>query len=297
MLNQYAILVACHSEPIYRELKSPYIEICSSTSEQLEIGYENYVHGIPGLNSRPESFSELSVLFNADPYIYDKKLIGFVHYRRIFSLNPSGNIEPVIEIDFSHRFSRANFEVSFLELYLDTIVIPVAWNQNRSLLLDFSLRHSVLRDALEIACSEFDIQASKIFTEADSMAVLNSISKIYPCNMWIGNKEFYREWTSLIHPVLKKIESSTLTLPTAGYQARWAGFITERLFTVYIILSQNAGRWNFIERPIILFVENDKIQNDYLDLSLHRVLFRRVKLLFSKVEQMTHSSLRNLLRI
>jgi hypothetical protein len=292
--DQYSILVACHSEPIYRELKSPYIEICSTTSEQLEIGYEHYANGVPGLNSRPESFSELAVLFNAEPYIDAKKLVGFVHYRRIFSLNPSDNLEPVIDVEFSHRFSRANLEASFLELYLDTIVIPLAWDQNRNLLQDFTLRHSILQDALKIACSEFDIHASKIFGEANSISVLSSTNKIYPCNMWIGNEDFYREWTSLIYPVLKKIETSSLVLPTKGYQARWAGFITERLFTVYINLCQHAGKWNFTERPILLFVENSNTQHTHAGQSIHRILLYTVKLLVDKVRQKTQSSFSNL---
>lgn len=296
MLDQYSILVACHSQPIYRELKSPYVEICSATSGPLEPGYEYYVHGVPGLDSRPESFSELSVLLNPNPFIAGKKLIGFVHYRRIFSLNPSDEVKPVIDIEFSHRFSRANTEASFLELYLDMIVIPIAWDQTRDLLLDFRLRHSVLEDALTIACSEFDIQASKLFGAINSTDVLSSTTKIYPCNMWLGNKRFYEEWTSLILPVLKRIESSGLTLPDTGYQARWGGFITERLFTVYIHLCQQAGRWSIVERPIILFVENNNLQLNHPQESISHFLSKKCKSFLVKLRSGISSGFRNSLQ-
>jgi hypothetical protein len=292
VLDQYSILVACHSEPIYRELKSPYIEICSTTSGRRESGYEYYVQGIPGLKSRPESFSELSVLFNAKPFISDKKLVGFVHYRRIFSLNPGEKVEPVINIQFRHRFSRANLEASFLRLYEESIVIPIAWDQDRNLLLDFSFRHSILQDALEIACSEFDTQAAKNFGEINSKNMLAATNKIYPCNMWIGSEEFYREWASLILPVIKKIESDCLTLPTTGYQSRWAGFITERLFTVYINLCQQRLKWNLIERPMLMFVEDYEMQSNSLMNSMSQIFAQRFRDFFAKVRRKIHLTLR-----
>ena len=295
MLDQSAILVACHSEPIYRELMSPYIEICSAISERLENGYQHYVHGIPGLDSRPESFSELSVLFNARPFIADKKIVGFVHYRRIFSLDPLETGESVININFSHRFSRANSEATFLELYSDSIVIPFAWDQNRNLLLDFNLRHSILEDALRIACLEFDIQVSKIFGDVDSITELASLNRIYPCNMWIGNEEFYAEWTSILHPVLKKIESGSLRLPDAGYQSRWAGFISERLFTVYINLCRQTGKWNFVERPILLFIENEITGSNYSEISMLRLFLHKFKVFLFKIKEKSRSCFRSLL--
>ena len=297
MLDQSAILVACHSQPIYRELMSPYIEICSAVSEQLENGYQHYVHGISGLDSRPESFSELSVLFNARPFIADKKIVGFVHYRRIFSLNPLEKVEPVINLHFSHRFSRANLEATFLELYSDSIVIPLAWDQNRNLLLDFNLRHSMLEDALRIACLEFDIQTSKIFGDVDSITELASISRIYPCNMWIGNEEFYKEWTAILHPVLKKIESGSLRLPDTGYQSRWAGFISERLFTVYVNLCRQTGKWNFVERPMLLFVENEITGPNYSEISMLHLVLHKFKVFLSKIKQKSHSGFRNFFKL
>lgn len=82
------LLVASHAEPIYRELESPYLEVCAITRNGFIQGYKHYADSFPGLVAHPEALSEILILLRAKPFFKDKRQVGLIHYRRIFSLNP-----------------------------------------------------------------------------------------------------------------------------------------------------------------------------------------------------------------
>jgi hypothetical protein len=54
----------------------------------------------------------------------------------------------------------------------------------------------------------------------------------------------------------------TTSLPNDGFQSRWSGFISERLFTVYINLCKKSNRWDFVERPVIFFEDSAVAERD-----------------------------------
>jgi hypothetical protein len=250
------VLVASHLEPIYRELEPPYLEICVPLSHGLVQGYKHYVERYPGLEAHPESLSELNILLGAKHLFKDKKQVGLNHYRRIFSLSPGEGKDQNYTQDYATRYSTSNMHANFLQNYVDKIVIPKPMELDASLYEHFIECHAPLEQALNLACLAFDESMKDIFGVIDSKSDLKNTQYIYPWNMWIGSPDFYDEWVSVLLPVLKVLDNISESLPKVGFQSRWSGFISERLFTVYINRCRDANRWNFVERPVIFFEDS-----------------------------------------
>ena len=262
------ILIANHLDSIYRQLPLPMLEVGVFTSNGRPYGFDEYVEGIPGLFANPEAWSELALLIHGENLFKDKDLVGLMHYRRIFSLDDSTNYVESVAIDIRKRYQVAEHEISFIHHYQNQIVIPVAKDLGKTLWENFEEWHSPLVSAMIIACAEFDKQIVDVTGIVDSQKHLRSTQRIYPYNMWIGGTEFYFEWVKLLRPVLAKLDSLRSELPDEGYQSRWAGFITERLFTVYIDACRVVNRWSFTERPVIFFEDKEQLLRLELDQAL-----------------------------
>jgi hypothetical protein len=256
------VLVASHLEPIYRELEPPYLEICSKTRNGFARGYKNCADSYPGFAAHPESLSELLILLSAKSYFENKMQVGLIHYRRIFSLSPQKEHSENTTMDLKNRFSIACLEAQSLHLYVDQIVIPKPLKLDLNLLAHFIECVPLLENAIYEACLVFDASVHDIFGIIDSKSELENTQYIYPWNMWIGSPDFYSEWVALLFPVLKALDNISDSLPNDGYQSRWSGFISERLFTVYINLCRGTNRWNFVERPVIFFEDAAVAERD-----------------------------------
>jgi hypothetical protein len=256
------VLVASHLEPIYRELEAPYLEICVPLSNGPVQGYRHYVDKNPGLGAHPESLSELNVLLGARQFFKGRKQVGLNHYRRIFLLSPDEPEDQDNMRDFKTRYSTAVTQANFLQNYVNNIVIPKPMELNSSMYEHFIACHAPLEQALDVACLAFDESVKHLFGIIDSKSDLKSSKYIYPWNMWIGSLDFYDEWVSLLFPVLKALDDISDSLPKEGFQSRWSGFISERLFTVYINYCRGTNRWNFVERPVIFFEDIAAAERD-----------------------------------
>jgi hypothetical protein len=256
------VLVASHLEPIYRELEPPYLEICAVLSSGLVHGYQHYVESDSGLVAHPESLSENIILLGARQFFENKKQVGITHYRRIFSLNPNEPKDQNYTQDLKNRYSCAGKEAKFLCSYVDKIVVPKPMDLKSSVYEHFIVCHAPLERALDVACLAFDKSVEGTFGIIDSKSDLKNTQFLYPWNMWIGSPDFYNEWVALLFPVLKALDDISDSLPNKGFQYRWSGFISERLFTVYIDHCRSANRWDFVERPVIFFEDSAVAERD-----------------------------------
>jgi hypothetical protein len=256
------IIVASHLAPTYRELEPPYLEICAVLSNGLVQGYQHYVESYPGFVAHPESLSEIIILLGARPFFDNKKQVGFVHYRRIFALDPDEPKDQNYTQDLRDRYACAGTEAKFLPNYLDQVVVPKPMALDNSVYDHFLASHAPLERALDVACLAFDASLKDIFGIVDSKSDLENTQQLYAWNMWIGNSDFYNEWVALLFPALKALDDISASLPSDGYQYRWSGFISERLFTVYINLCLNTNRWDFVERPVIFFEDIAEAERD-----------------------------------
>jgi len=269
------LIVASHAEPIYRELESPYLEVCAILRNGLIQGYKHYAESWPGLVAHPEALSEIIILLRARPFFNNKRQVGLIHYRRIFSLNPHEYNDQNHTQDLRTRFSRACIEAQFLQNYEGKIVIPKPLDVNSSVLAHFIEWHAPLENALDEACLVFNASVQNIFGIIDSKSELENTQYLYAWNMWIGSPDFYDEWVTLLLPVLKALDDMSSSLPNDGYQFRWSGFISERLFSVYINLCKKTNRWNFVERPVIFFEDSAVAERDNVLAERDNVLAER----------------------
>ena len=271
------VIVASHLEPIYKELPPPYLEICALLGNEMVQGYQHYVEMYPGFEAHPESLSEIIILLGARQFFKDKKQVGLNHYRRIFSLNPEEPNDQNYTQDFRARYSAAITQSNYLQNYVNNVVIPKPMKLNSSVYEHFIVSHAPLEHALDVACSAFNESVKDVFGVIDSKSELKNTQHLYPWNMWIGSPEFYDEWVTLLFPVLKALDEISDSLPTEGYQFRWSGFISERLFTIFIIHCRNTNRWNFVERPVIFFEDSVIAERDNVIAERDNVIAERDK--------------------
>jgi hypothetical protein len=157
---------------------------------------------------------------------------------------------------------RAGEEAKFLQNYLGNVVVPKPMALDNSVYDHFIGSHAPLERALEVACLAFNASVENIFGVVDSKSDLQNTQHLYAWNMWIGSPDFYNEWVTLLFPALKALDDISDSLPSNGYHYRWSGFISERLFTVYINLCRGTNRWNFVERPVIFFDDIAVVERD-----------------------------------
>jgi len=269
------VLVASHLEPIYRELEPPYLEVCGVLSTGLVKGYRQYVEIDPRLVAHPESLSEIIILLGAKTFFNNKKQVGLIHYRRIFSLDPRESNFQNYTQDFRNRYLCASTEAKFLQIYMDKIVVPKPLALNSSVYDHFIAFHPPLEKALDVACLAFNASLENIFGIVDAKSDLKNTQNLYAWNMWIGCPDFYNEWVTLLFPVLKALDDISDSLPNNGGHQRWSGFISERLFTVYINLCRSKNRWNFVERPVIFFEDSAIAERDWAIAERDRAMVER----------------------
>ena len=279
---QNTILVVAVFEPIFKELDSPYQEICNPINGVYASGYSHFSSEMVGFASNTDAWSEVSVLFTEKYFFINKQQVGLNHYRRIFSLDPGEITLQHRTVDYRTRFKLAGTQAEFLPDYLGKVVIPmpvpaniavdssliaadpsiIAADPSMSSLEGFLHSHGPLEEALNVACAAFNGSVQEIFGVVDSKHELANTYYVYPWNMWIGSSEFYEEWTSILYPIFKALDEISSSLPKSGYQNRWGGFIAERMFTVYIELCKESRRWDFVERPVIFFEDTVLAERD-----------------------------------
>jgi hypothetical protein len=279
---QNIILVVAVYEPIFKELDSPYQEICNPINGVYASGYSHFSSEMVGFASSTDAWSEVSVLFTEKYFFINKQQVGLNHYRRIFSLDPGEITLQHRTVDYRTRFKLAGTQAEFLPDYLGRVIIPspvhaniavdasliavdaslIAADASMSSLEGFLHSHGPLEEALNVACTAFNNSVQDIFGVVDSKHELAHTFHVHPWNMWIGSSEFYEEWTSILYPIFKSLDEISPSLPKSGYQNRWGGFIAERMFTVYINLCKDSGRWDFVERPVIFFEDTILAERD-----------------------------------
>jgi hypothetical protein len=135
------------------------------------------------------------------------KYIGLYHYRRRFNLNKD-EITSIIN---------------------DNIILPKKKKFRMSLEQQYIKEHgendwNVMIEALKECYPEYYKFSEKVFK--------NNV--LYMFNMFVMNKEVFNKYCEWIFPMLFKIEERLKSAKKNNYQKRYAGFMAERLFTLYV---------------------------------------------------------------
>ncbi len=180
------------------------IQVASLGEEELyNINDSQHNH----ISERNYIYSELTALYSLWKNTKDD-FIGLCHYRRFFNIT--------IE-DIKKQINEG------------VVIIPQKAYLGRSLKNQFIYNHPV--EIWEKMMSVLEIKDSLIYEKAVEIFQNNIM---YPFNMVIGNKKFIDEYCSWLFPILFEIENEVGTNLLNQYQQRYAGFLSERLFTLYV---------------------------------------------------------------
>ncbi|MGX3014402.1 DUF4422 domain-containing protein [Ursidibacter sp. B-7004-1] len=221
-MNEVKIIIATHKayqfplegyyQPIYvgSELRNDKLDILSdNTGDNISI--------------KNSSFCELTALYWAwkNHFFDDVDYIGLVHYRRYFKGK---------EINFNGiKIASDNELISHLKNY--DCIVPKKRNyyietiyshyKNAHFIKDIEITRDLISEKYSSYLPYFDI-------------VMNG-KKLHLYNMFVMNKENTKAYCEWLFPILFELENKIDITSYNIYQKRVFGFISERLFNVWIL--------------------------------------------------------------
>jgi hypothetical protein len=214
------------------------------------------------ISNKNKTFNELTALYWAWKNMSDYNFIGLAHYRRFLDIhykkpffkkeNKQILTNVVKESSKLQRLNDVNETTDKIIGYLDSYDILVAKpafcsinNEPTSIAADYKHNH---------IASDWDTCISILTTKFPEYTksvdlYLNTNNKFYIANMFISKKELFTNYCEWLFEILFELEKQ-IVVSTDSYQARVFGFLSERLFTLYIL----HNNFKLKELPI-LFVE------------------------------------------
>jgi hypothetical protein len=267
-LDEIAVIVACHQEPEFRNLKPPYEEVCIDFQTSRPHGYTHYLTRNLSTLKFPDAWSEVAVLLALESYVGDAKLVGLQHYRRFFSFDKeiSG---ATISMPTNVRNEYVENQIQELVRIHGQIVIPQKWEFAESAYDQFVMCHPSLEALMLLTLKEFDRILLPLFGEISSLELMQRDNFLYPLNMFLGSRQFYLEWWSILSSLAPIVEMHSEKFDVQ-LEERWGGFIAERLFSTYITLCLETTRWSFIEKKVVVFDGRDELTQQRDELTQQR---------------------------
>lgn len=232
MAKNIDIFVCCH-RPFKKIVKNDsYTNIFCGYKGDFDVNgglVDNIGDNISNLNG---FYSELTAFYWVWKNLKLKDYVGFCHYRRYFSF-----------MDNIPTFDKEKY----------SIILPIPNDISFSMRKDYSFYHNV---------EDFDLMVKILkekynFDENLLNNVINDAQKMFICNMFVATKEDFEEYCELYFGVMKEFmdrrgwvsmqdiysyieKNSNKYLKgyypnnDVYYQARIGGFLSERLFTIWL---------------------------------------------------------------
>ena len=206
------------------------------------------------ISSKNDNYCELTGLYWAWKNL-SCDYIGLVHYRRYFNFKNSdshfGQISIYPSQEKVNDYSRIN--QSLLNDYLskNDIILPKKFNLGMTMMEHYKSSH---------IASDWDLLkniALKLYPEYETTWYeVEQEHKIYICNMFIAHKKLFDGYMQWLFSILFELEKH-IKISNDPYQKRVFGFMSERLFNIYI----RKHNLKIKELPIVFFDDNlTKIQ-------------------------------------
>jgi len=264
MNNKIEILVATHQSTAIVE---------SGVFKPIQVGASNNHYTIKNdyykdntdenISEKNSSFNELTALYWAWKNL-NFDIIGLAHYRRYFDLNYK---KPFFRKDKAHAVrnipendvrlkilrneKKIQKKISDLLKTCDIIIPKKAFCTFSS--GDFeSLTNQYKRFHIE---SDWEVCIEVILEKYPEYRTsveryFNHGNILYLCNMFIAPKQWFYNYCTWLFDILFEVEKR-ISISEDPYQRRVIGFLSERLFTLYIL----HNKFKTKELPI-LFIEN-----------------------------------------
>lgn len=216
---------------------------------------------IAGKNER---FCEYTALYwiwkNLDQFSADN--IGLSHYRRYFTVKEhqpflsrmfsSSKKDHVITLPLNEQSLKLAASGELKEQMIDLLdsgytIVPYPESFAISKKLVLSVKNQFIFNHLREDWLIAEEAIKNIYPDyAKSLEYFDANTAMRPYNMFVGDKQFLKDYCSWVFPLLFEIEKK-LPVSPYPYQRRTIGFIGERLFNFYIDLN----KIKLAEMPII----------------------------------------------
>lgn len=223
--EKFQILVATHKEYVMPNQKI-YLPIHVGKDGKKEIGFIGDNTG-DNISRKNKNYCELTALYWAWKNL-NSEYIGLCHYRRYFS-NKGLKTAKLQKNDsiFSQILSEENIN-DLMNNY--DVILP----NKRNYYIETIWSH--YKHAHNIK----DLEKTKIIINdcypeyMDSFNKVMNGTKLHLFNMFIMKKQLFDEYSEWLFDILQKLENEINIENYNPYQARVYGFISERLFNVWI---------------------------------------------------------------
>lgn len=250
MSQEVKILVCCHKPDIHAA-QPPYFPIQVGASvNNVDLGFQKDNSGV-NISLKNRSYCELTGIYWAWKNLQNVSVIGLCHYRRYFDFHKQcSSILPHTEFE-SSKFEGTDLSIptSILEKVREGyVVVPKANNCPVSLYDDYCIGHisddiRIVEDVLKSTQPEDILKAY--------FKVMKQGNKFYPYNMFIMNWQVFDAYCNWLFGIMNILEERIDISSYNSYQKRIFGFLSERLFNVWI----EAKEYKTIEKPVIWFVD------------------------------------------
>ena len=235
------IFVITHISPSY-QLPQEYNYMLGGNflkADEKNLGYVSHDHLSDSIALKNNYYSELSSLYQINQLIkaglIEEDFVGLVHYRRFFT----------------------KYRISDFKLQIKKIIHqPLAFKDiENSLIRESDLKLAsekefYLAKATKFPCSVYE-QYAKAHDINELDLAIDVIKKTFPdyvcststvmkrnflycCNMFIGHKKVIMQYCNWLFPILTQLESSINFSIKSDYQKRVFGYLSERLFNIWI---------------------------------------------------------------
>lgn len=226
------ILVACH-KPVEKirndDIYMP-VHVGKALHPELNLGFQGDDTGI-NISHKNETFCELTGLYWAWKNLKDVDYIGLCHYRRYFNFTESKNIAETFFNPESREDRSKETDILRKHLLDNKVILPGRDYFRVNLFEAYSHDH-FRKDIVKT----YDVIKSLNFPKEYSDAFISTLNnnRMATCNMFVMPWECFDEFCNFIFPVLFELERQTDLSGYDSYQKRIFGFISERLFNVFI---------------------------------------------------------------
>lgn len=159
------------------------------------------------ISARNMSFCELTGLY----WIWKNsraRYLGLCHYRRYFDISPDEALQ-ILKRGFVIIPPRITLSDSIQNQYLNNHESDPWWQMIELLKARYPVYYQTSRS---------------VFHQ----------NKLHPFNMFIGTREFLNEYCQWLFEILFRVEKAIQSDQYSEYQARYPGFLAERLFALFI---------------------------------------------------------------
>ncbi len=271
-----SIFVSHFKEFNFPLLTEPFIEICNIQETAKNGEFIEYAQGLNRIGLDNKTYGELATLYEKYEKSELASMVGLFHYRRFLVFNP----DSLDGCEVSTKFWEGNYRNSWekrkqiidnqrdlIPKFDNKLVLPNSRliMKDQNIWSDFVTAHPDLENLLTLACNEWEDR----FPNSNIENWFKSNRTMYLFNIFYGPRSFAIQWCEAIFPVLTKIDKSLSVEEKIKY-SRWAGYISERIFSFYVQQKSISDNFEIVHLPVIHFRELDyesKVNNLKLQLN------------------------------